>query len=503
MWTFWPAVVTAFLAAFSVGHKQIRRGCNTDAGAHGLICRTTENLNAKEPLDLDTFRATREKTLNATLIKGAAIEDFQWREGTTKHPFTIGIVEYDDQGMTWSDAQVERVRELVSVTVKNDDALIVTFVHGWKNDCETCNGNLACFREVLALLAAVEADLARLSGQPVRRVVGVYVAWRGKTMKIPYADTISAFSRKAAADRVGGRASDLTSFLGWLNEARLRANRATTRPAHPSPFGTRLVLVGHSFGADVLFGVIAGHLSAQLGASTATGAALHAEPFANATVLVNPALEASLYERFNKQARVLFTERQLPLIVTVQGINDQVTRTVFPVERALVTIGDATSTAKGYRSSLTAIGHSADYFTHTLVLPSPAMPEMAAPEVPENPAPARCACGPLLATAVAHQRLLESVNAALMQMNTDVHIGGAMKALYSDLEPSPGTNIDSPLMVVRARPEVVDGHSGIYSRPFFDFLANFVVKEQLLEGTPAERQQFKGVMQRAATERRP
>jgi hypothetical protein len=482
MWTFWPVVVIAFLSSFSVGPKQLRRGCNGGPASRSLMCRTSDGDGRRA--DLDRFRAASAQVLDRTIIKGAAIEDFSWNEPEEgEHPFSIGIIEYDDQGLAWSDAQVSHVQDLIRTTLVDDDALIVTFVHGWKNDCETCNGNLACFREVLALLSATEANLARLTRSSPRKVIGVYVAWRGRTMRIPYADTLSAFSRKSTADRVGGRTSDLTAFLGWLNETRLKANRDGSRPVHQSPFSTRLVLVGHSFGADVLFGVIAGHLNAQLGASTADGPTLHADPMANVTVLVNPALEASLYERFNKDARLVFKDRQLPLIVTVQATNDMVTQAVFPIERAIVAVGDSTSSERGYAASLSAVGHFSDYFTHRLTEPDAAKRARMAAPPPKVP----CGCDKLVASRTAHATLLRSINEALQQ-SPNVRLGGPMKALLSDFEPiSAATNLDSPLMVVRASPDVVDAHSGIYQAPFFDFLANFVIREQMFESMDVER----------------
>src|SRR5205807_1250102 len=109
-----------------------------------------------------------------------------------------------------------------------------------------------------------------------------------------------------------------------------------------SELGTRLVLIGHSFGADVLFGSIAGHLNAQLGASEADGRGLNAKPMANLTVLVNPALEASLYRSFADRVNATFAPPHLPLIVTVQATNDQVTRLVFPIERSIISLADST-----------------------------------------------------------------------------------------------------------------------------------------------------------------
>lgn len=496
MWTFWPVVITAFLAAFSLGHEQVRTGCNTSHPA-GLVCRTSDI--AQKPLDLGTVRNTSEKVLNRSMIKGAAIEDFAWNEtkaGETgmaaesrEYPFSIGIVEYDDQGRAWSDAQVEAVKGLVSGTLASQDALIVTFIHGWKNNCTTCNGNLACFREVLALLSGVERDLARVVQAPPRPIVGIYIGWRGKTMRIPIADSLSAFSRKTTADRVGGRTSDVTSFLSWLNEAKVRVNLPTPR----SPLGSRLIVVGHSFGADVLFGAIAGHLSAQLGASTVDGSGLHATAFADLTVLVDPALEASAYHRFDVEARQKFAKGQLPLLVTVQATNDQVTHVVFPIERALMSLADSAASKQDYGASLATIGHYAPYYTHSLCQPGrPGC--VAGAEASEatrlqkfviSPPKTPCGCDSFQASRDAHAVLLRSVRHALEpRPDTDVHIGDSLAGLASDLELIGGdrpANVDSPFLVVRAEPDIVDKHSGLYRGQFFDFLTNMIIRVQFLE----------------------
>jgi len=529
MWTFWPVVVTAFLAAFSLGPLQVRNGCNAPR-AKGLVCRTSEI--APGPLDLDTVRKTEEHILNDTMIKGAAIEELEWKEPGTnerarenRYPFSVGIVEYDDQGREWSGQQVDAVKKLVTDTLDASDALIVTFVHGWKNNCSTCNGNLACFRETLALLSAVEDDLGPWVGGRPRPVIGIYIGWRGKTMRIPVADSISAFSRKATADQVGGRTSDLTSFLSWLNEKKVRANdqaksaaSTSVSPRLTSPLGTRLVLVGHSFGADVLFGAIAGHLNAQLGASEAylkaqagipeaAGQGLAAKPMGDLAVLVNPALEASAYHRFAADAGRTFRKGQLPLLITVQATNDQVTRVVFPIERALISLPGSTATREDYGSSLSTIGHFSPYFTHTLCQPgkpgcSPAsttvgpealqrlglpLKEVAKQEgTPRGNTP--CGCDRFEASRDFHAIMLRTLRASLRQPAGYEHIGESMRPGATDFEPlNAQINVDSPFLVVRATPDVVDKHSGIYRPQFFDFLTNMLVREQLLE-TPGVRE---------------
>lgn len=500
LWTFKPVVVIAFLAAFSLGHEQIRTGCN-HSDRHDAQCETAV-------LQLVATRAVHEGTLNKTQIKGASIEQFNWNETkedprthnileSHDYPFRLGIVEYDDQGQKWSDDQERAVKTFVDDEIRSGDVLIVTFIHGWKNNCTTCNGNLACFRETLALLSAVENDLARAFKTKPRRVVGIYIAWRGETMRIKYANAISAFGRKAAADRVGGRTSDVTTFLSWLNEKKVNANRTALATAlrgrRTSGLGTSLVVVGHSFGADVLFGAIAGHLNAQLGASDADGL-LHAEPFADLTVLVNPALEASLYHAFADRVGSAYAPRQAPLIVTVQATNDQVTHYVFPIERAIVSLGQSTASSAAYGASLAAVGHYSAYYTHDLGEPKiPVATELLLDrekrekqalfkQLTNRPEKTPCGCESFSASRDAHAAMLRSVRDALRtDMTGEVHIGDPLIGLASELKPMTTANVRSPLLVVRATPQVVDGHSGIYHGQFFDFLVNMVVRAQLVQ----------------------
>jgi hypothetical protein len=497
MWVFWPALVIGFLASFSTEPAQRRDGCNQwpELVANRSCVTAVQSLAA--------VRGTSERALEKDGINGAAIERFVWTDESNDNAppsaFSVGIVEFDDAGRAWSDRQVDAVKQMVQSHLASNDTMLVVFVHGWKNDCAACNGNLACFRETLALLSAVERDLTP-EGERPRDIVGLYVAWRGRSMKVKYADALSAFGRKATADRIGGRTSDVTSFLAWLNRA--KADRGTRALPSPAALGTRLVLVGHSFGADVLFGAIAGPLIAEVGASS-VGPQLSAEPFADLTVLVNPAFEASLYRRFALVSKQRFAPGQMPLLVTVQGSNDAVTRFVFPIERALVSIGESTSTQDEYGSSLSAVGHYRPYFTHTLTeraaartRPAPGADAQATRQAAMARALIQptgktvCGCSRLTASSQTRAALMASVKASLDADSPDDHalrIGEPMTGLVSDLKPLPQVDPASPLMLVRATPDVIDGHSGIYRGQFFDFLSNLVVRVALLQSEGARR----------------
>jgi hypothetical protein len=257
-------------------------------------------------------------------------------------------------------------------------------------------------------------------------------------------------------------------------------------------------VVGHSFGADVLFGSIAGALNAELGASSVS-ATLSAAPFADLTVLVNPAFEASLYRRFAMTAKEHFVNGQLPILVTVQSTNDAVTHYVLPVERAIVSVPETTSTLKDYRASIAAMGHYSDYFTHTLAQRPPPIGTRGADTqttvliraLTSQSAKVECGCERLTASSTTRAAMVESVLASLEASAPDDHplaIGDPMVGLISELKPMSGVDPKSPFMLVRATPEVVDGHSGIYRGQFFDFLANLIVRVQLIENEAARRE---------------
>ena len=56
-----------------------------------------------------------------------------------------------------------------------------------------------------------------------------------------------------------------------------------------------------------------------------------------------------------------------------------------------------------------------------------------------------------------------------------------MRRLASQLEPlTPHVDVSRPFLVVRATPDIVDKHEGMYRGQFFDFLANLLVRQELI-----------------------
>ena len=110
--------------------------------------------------------------------------------------------------------------------------LVVRFVHGWNHNASETDSNVAGFKQVLERL------WSQYGGR--RKVIGVYVGWRGLRVKRswPLAMQFSFFDREAAAVRIPG-----ASLSSAFAEIALRT--------HENRYA-QVVFIGHSFGALLL-----------------------------------------------------------------------------------------------------------------------------------------------------------------------------------------------------------------------------------------------------------
>ena len=98
--------------------------------------------------------------------------------------YLLGFVELDDQGQFFDRKQMDTVVTAVTTEAARPgrDILNVIFVHGWKHSAAPKDGNIETFRAALQRLAKAEQAVSHATGVPARRVVGVYVGWRGARM---------------------------------------------------------------------------------------------------------------------------------------------------------------------------------------------------------------------------------------------------------------------------------------------------------------------------------
>src|SRR5262245_20039782 len=99
----------------------------------------------------------------------------------------LGFVEFDDHGWLWNAKQMRAVVDRIAEEDKKQGLIIVVFAHGWKHNASWEDDNVASFRGVLTDLQDVEnkSCTETESSRPPRKVVGLYVGWRGLSQKLP------------------------------------------------------------------------------------------------------------------------------------------------------------------------------------------------------------------------------------------------------------------------------------------------------------------------------
>jgi hypothetical protein len=237
--------------------------------------------------------------------------------------FNIGFVELDDQGWLWAHSQWAAVKNEIrsehDATPAKGLTLLV-FVHGWENNAAYDNDNVNMFRGVLTNLSLTLTN---------RTVFGVYVGWRGKSLTIPIIERVSFYHRKDVAERLGHQGA-ATQIFTELERQQDEWNEPTNS-AYPR---TELIIVGHSFGGQLVYSAISQILTERL-------VLMHHDrslnSFGDLVVLVNPAFEASLYKNLQSLATSPelrpYPPNQRPALAIFTSKGDDATGVAFPVGR--------------------------------------------------------------------------------------------------------------------------------------------------------------------------
>lgn len=312
--------------------------------------------------------------------------------------YDLHFVEYDDQGWAYptyaSDGKGGRKPTEVSQTdhlmTRLGELLgkegryinVILYVHGWKHDSDNDDGDVTRFRQILTSAVQLEAR----QNHP-RQVVGIYVGWRGKSWNLPgYLLNGSFWARKSAAERVSqGSVQELFSRLRTVQRYYNGVKSLDCSEPRPGVLTTggcrfRILMIGHSFGAYILYSAIKGPLIATLNAerdlSDSEGlipASVAAEKIANVRpadmiVLINPAFEAVRYQPVHRAAINYHSKTvQPPLLVSITSTADMATKNAFPAGRFLNSIFERpTSSDEQSEAMAHTHGHTDIYLTHEL-----------------------------------------------------------------------------------------------------------------------------------------
>jgi hypothetical protein len=163
--------------------------------------------------------------------------------------YKMAFIEFDQQGRAFDANQEAAALKLLDrekARAKGGKIITVVYVHGWKNNAsEALPGgqpkDVEKFQRALLELGYRAGRAAQDAGTEAVPVVGVYVGWRGKTLMGPsWFNFVSLWGRRNTANRVGS-GPDLAPMLNRIIE---KTNAGDGR--------SRVLMIGHSFGARVL-----------------------------------------------------------------------------------------------------------------------------------------------------------------------------------------------------------------------------------------------------------
>lgn len=163
-------------------------------------------------------------------------------DGSRNRLYSLAFVEFANDGHLYNPQQMEDALKAIDEADRrsNHHALVLTFIHGWKNNAGQTNNNVVDFRKQINRIArdVCGADASTCG------VIGIYFGWNGDSVKREW-DTLrqlSIFDRRAVARHVA-KGGDITFSLLRVM-ARVKAG--------PDRTGNRSVVVGHSFGGLIL-----------------------------------------------------------------------------------------------------------------------------------------------------------------------------------------------------------------------------------------------------------
>lgn len=293
--------------------------------------------------------------------------------------YQLGFIEFNDQGQLRHREQMQAVLDHYYQIASQNDILLITFVHGWHHSAQPGDDNIKQFRGLLAKVSEIE-NAGKI--KPARKVLGLYIGWRGDSISVPYLNEATFWERKSTAQDVG--LQGVTEVLLKMEE--IVNVKAAMETQDPKPLNSRLVVIGHSFGGAVVFTSLQQVLADRYVDSRQNKSySSDAEGFGDLVVLINPAFEAirfaTLYDISQHGCRRYFPT-QLPKLAILTSESDYATKLAFPIGRFLSTFFESHTTLTRKQCTAAgdielyvdegeadrkAVGHFEPYLTHHLL----------------------------------------------------------------------------------------------------------------------------------------
>ncbi|MBV9491099.1 MAG: hypothetical protein JO069_15455 [Verrucomicrobia bacterium] len=242
--------------------------------------------------------------------------------------YKLAAIEFGELG-SYADPSKGELSNTIELLKNIERPLLVVYIHGWLNNATSDDiGNFKGFLSRLSQSRQVTTHRYN--------VFGVYFAWPGKTLEIPYLEYLTFWNRKQAAERIASNGDCLDAIEQLSQTARLHENNY-------------VFLIGHSFGGLILERTVEHTLRTLQGQKV--------KPPWDLALMLNPASDSvltrqlvsdlySLYDYYPspipgnplrwgghfvpKSGGDPIAESQ-PTVVELQSENDAATGTVFPI----------------------------------------------------------------------------------------------------------------------------------------------------------------------------
>ncbi len=274
--------------------------------------------------------------------------------------YDLAFAEYTDFGNAYDNKRINRIIKKIEEHAYGEGVVLVTFIHGWNHNADEDDSH---FKEFHELLKKVSSNGELLAG---RRLVGLYIGWRGQSLSLFPFKYLSFWDRESAAKSVGKGVSKLLVKLD--SELDIANKRRTTKNAS--------ITFAHSFGALMAVEAMAEVLTEEVESTTS-----EMNGIGDAVFLLNPAVEANrilhLFESVlsNKNLK---TQYNLPLLVSISTDSDWATHSTFWLGKLFSQFifwnpeelprGYSTNNISEYELSRTALGNFEPFLTHRLTL---------------------------------------------------------------------------------------------------------------------------------------
>lgn len=242
--------------------------------------------------------------------------------------FDLAFIEFTQRGNQFDRAKSEQVMNYINQHANSaKGAAVFVFVHGWKHNADSNDSNVENFREMLS----------RAAENPFvgpRRVIGLYLGWRGKVTSVPLVREFSYWGRKSVAEEIGsGGATEIFTELNQVLIEQFDGVRS-----EGALYKNTFVIIGHSFGGAIVLSALHDVMLADLIAVVRRRQNLDQElcdkvkRFADGVILLNPAIEANRVILLREIAsKCEFGDYQPQLMHVISSEADLATSRYFPI----------------------------------------------------------------------------------------------------------------------------------------------------------------------------